>query len=678
MKILQFPIARFTLFFILGIILAFYLKPSMLISITFLLSTLLLFLFTFLKTNKKFIQNPLFGISLFVIAFAIGLNTVIIHNDTFNKNHYLNSNSNFETSHVIKLIIREKLKSSAHNSRYIANINQIDSKKSSGKIILNLKKDSITKKLLIGTQLLIEDQLVKNFKPNNPNQFDYGNYLESKGIYAQLYTDSSQIKISSKIEKDIWYYASNFRNKIVENLRNGGFKKEELAVVVALILGQQQDISPDVIKDYQYAGAVHILSVSGLHVGFIMLFISFLLKPLPKNKFGDFLRLLIIVTFLWVFAVIASLAPSVVRSATMFSVLALGKYLNREANMYNSLLISLFLILLFEPLFLFDIGFQLSYIAVFFILWLQPLLKLLWNPKNKILTYFWDILTVSFAAQIGALPLSIYYFHQFPGLFFITNLVLIPCLSIIMVLGVFLMLFAFLNCIPAFLSKIVEISIALMNSFIKWIASFESFIIKDIPLSFTLLLLLYLIIFTWIVWLKKPNYSKLIFSLISIFIFQIMLISTHFFEQQNKNLIVFNIPKKTCVGERNGSAITIYTNESLLKPSFEKQMLQSYFTANFIKTVSIKKLKNTLLFNNNKILIINKTNFYNTSIKPDVIIIKDSPKINMERLLVFCKPKIIIADASNYKSYIKSWKETCKKSKIPFHSTYEKGFYSIN
>jgi competence protein ComEC len=223
----------------------------------------------------------------------------------------------------------------------------------------------------------------------------------------------------------LFYFASLIRNRIIRNLEKNHFHKTELSVVVALILGQQQDISPEIVRDYQYAGAVHVLSVSGLHVGFILLFITFLLKPIPNSRRGAFVKLITVILFLWAFGLLAGFAPSVVRSVTMFSFVAIGMYLRRSVNIYNTLAISALLILLFQPSFLMDVGFQLSYVALFFIVWLQPLLASIWIPKNKIVQFFWDIITVSFAAQIGTFPMSIYYFHQFPGLFFITNLVIL-------------------------------------------------------------------------------------------------------------------------------------------------------------------------------------------------------------------------------------------------------------
>jgi competence protein ComEC len=268
-----------------------------------------------------------------------------------------------------------------------------------------------------------------------------------------MYVGSSDVKISTKIDKSIWYYSAKLRDRIVENLRKSNFNSEELNVVVALILGQQQDISPEILHDYQFAGAVHILSVSGLHVGYLLLFINFLLLPFPKSKIGNLARFFIIFFSLGGFAIIAGLSPSVVRSVTMFSFVAGGMCLKRETNIFHTLLVSLLLILIVSPSFLFDVGFQLSYVSLFFIVWLQPLFKQIWQPNNKIKGYFWDILTVSFAAQIGAFPLSIYYFHQFPGLFFLTNLVILPAIGLIMALGVFVMIIAIFCPVWIVLSK---------------------------------------------------------------------------------------------------------------------------------------------------------------------------------------------------------------------------------
>jgi len=454
----------------------------------------LVFGILYFLSKQNTVPPHYFGLATYFFALAIGATAQIIPNDSFRKSHYLQQSEIFDSPHWVFISIREKLRSSSFNDRYVAMVSQIDETKRSGKLLVNIQKDSLNHSFEIGTHLKIKGSLYKNRTSKNPNQFDYGKYLENKQIYAQLYTDAATIQIGSLIDKDIWYYTSRWRTRIIRNLQKNHFKSAELSVAIALILGQQQDISPEIIQDYQFAGAVHILSVSGLHIGFILLFVTFLLQPIPNTKLGSLIKLLLILVSLSLFGFIAGFAPSVVRSVVMFSFVAIGMYLRRSTNIYHTLLVSIFLILLFEPSFLFDVGFQLSYLALFFILWLQPLIAQLWMPKNKVLHYFWDILTVSFAAQIGTFPLSVYYFHQFPGLFFVTNLVVIPFLSFIMGLGVLVMVLAAFDLVPLFLAKGLEWSLFILNKIINSIASLEQFIFKDIPFNMLILISTYMLL----------------------------------------------------------------------------------------------------------------------------------------------------------------------------------------
>ncbi|MBG6109406.1 competence protein ComEC [Flavobacterium sp. CG_9.10] len=678
MKVLQFPLARITFGFILGIIAAFYLKPNPQIVFFLLLISLLGLGISYFLAKKNFSSRLFFGIITYFLSFFIGVTTQIIHTDYFRKDNYSHFKTIFEKPHLIDVTLREKLKSSTFNDRYIAIVNHIDQSESSGRIIVNIRKDSLSHVFEIGNILQIKTVLNENSPPNNPNQFDYSKYLENKQIYAQIYADIDEINISATIEKNIWYYTSKLRSTIIQNLEKSNFHKTELNVAIALILGQQQDISPEIIRDYQYAGAVHILSVSGLHIGFILLFVTFILKPLPNTKRGSFIKLLIILASLSLFGIIAGLAPSVLRSVTMFSFVAIGNHLRKSVNIYHTLLVSIFIILLFEPSFLFDVGFQLSYIALFFIIWLQPLLSSLWLPKNKVLKYIWDILTVSFAAQIGTLPLSIYYFHQFPGLFFITNLVIIPLLSFIMVLGVLVMVLAAFGYVPFFLAKLLEWSIYYMDKIINSIASLEQFIIQNISFNYYLLICSYLLIVTVIIWLKKPNFNKLIIVIFSIIILQIAHIKNHYNIQNQKELVVFNIKKNTLITERNGNHVTLYANDSILKIARKNTVLNSYLVGNFSVLETKKRIQNTVFFNGKKILIVDSSGIYPINSKPDILLLTQSPKINLERLFQSVQPKIVVADASNYKTIQKYWKATCNKQKIPFHATGEKGFYKVD
>lgn len=675
MKVLQFPLARITIGFLIGILVAYYFKLPFNFVFILLVISFCPFVLCYVWSKTKVVHPIYFGLATTFLAFTIGISTQIIHTDSFQESNYSRNACIFEKSHLISVTIREKLRNSEYNDRYIVIVNQIDNKPTSGKLLLNIRKDSLNFPFEIGTHLQINGNLYKNSLIKNPNQFDYGKYLENKQIYAQIYADVSEIKMGSNIQKDVWYYSSKLRTKIIGNLEKSQFNKTELNVTIALILGQQQDISPDIIKDYQFAGAVHILSVSGLHIGFILLFVTFILKPIPNTKRGSLVKLILILLSLFSFGIIAGLAPSVLRSVTMFSFVAVGMYLKRSTNIFHTLLVSMLLILLVQPSFLFDVGFQLSYLALFFILWLQPLLGQVWKPKNKIVNYFWEILTVSFAAQIGTLPLSIYYFHQFPGLFFVTNLLIIPFLSVIMGLGVVVMVLAAFNFLPVFLAKLLEWSIYILNQVINAIASMEQFIFRDIPFNLQLMMSLYLVLIAIIVWLEKPSFNKLVLTMISVIVFQIAFFQTQWKVQNQGELVIFNSKKNTLIAERKGTKICLYANDSLLKKSSQNQTLTSYSMGNFSHLETKKRLQNLIYFNGNKILILDSLGVYPAAIRPDIVLLTQSPKINLERFLQNIKPKIVIGDASNFRNIQKMWNETCIKNKIPFHATAEKGFY---
>ena len=674
MKILKFPLARVFIGFLSGLLLFRILNPNY----TFVFYSLIIglsgLLISYFHSRRNKLYNLIFGCSVILVSIIIGFTSSVIHKENTNPNHYTNQILDYDQIRYLDLVLAEKLKNTQKNIRYTCDVNKLDGQKSFGKVILNIAKNDTCKKLKIGTHLLVNGIVFRNKAPSNPNLFDYGKYLENQEIYAQIYP--KKIVLGGN-ESSLWSLFSNFREKIISNLEQSAISTKELNVLNALILGQQQDIAPEILKDYQYAGAVHVLSVSGLHVGFIMLFLTFLLKPISNSKRGSVFKLCIIILSLWSFAVLTGLSPSIVRSATMFSFLTIGIHIQRTVNIYHTLLVSMLLILLFKPSFLYDVGFQLSYLALFFIIWLQPILSSIWEPNNKIISYFWDIITVSFAAQIGTLPLSIYYFHQFPGLFFITNLLILPLLGVIMAVGVVAILIATIDTVPYFIAKIVEILIRLLNTIIHFVANFDAFVITNISFSKEMLISSYVIIILIILWMKKPEFKRLAMGIISIIILQILFIYQKQQTLKKEELIVFHISKNTIITERIGNAVTIYSTDSILKNLTSNMVVQSYLIGNFCQMKSKKPLQNLMYFKSKKVLIIDSSCVYTKAIKPDILVLIQSPKLNIERLLQTYNPKEIIVDGSNYKTYVRLWEATCRKEKIPFHYTNEKGFYKF-
>ena len=675
MKILQFPLARIGLFFILGLLL--YQKgfqPDGFVVFIFLFVGLVGLVTMHRYANKRNAFKS-FGWLVALLSVVLGLSTAAFDQDTRSRLHYSHLTED-QVPYHFQLTLHEKLKSTKKNQRYVAIIKSINHHKSLGTILLNIRHSSQNTTIPIGSHLAVDGLLYHNKAPFNPNQFDYSGYLENQQIYAQIYTIWPKLKIITT-ENTIWSKFSNFRTKIIDNLKKSNFNETELAVMIALLLGQQQDIDPETLQEYQLAGAVHILSVSGLHVGFIMLFINFLLKPIPNTSRNTYIKLLIIVVALWSYGILAGLAPSVVRSVTMFSFVAVGQHLRRSINVYHSLLVSVLLILLWKPSFLFDVGFQLSYLALFFILWLQPLIADFWQPKNKITRYIWDILTVSLAAQLGTLPLSIYYFHQFPGLFFVTNVLVLPLLGIIMVVGLVAVIIGCFGIVPKFVIVPLTMMIAIQNKCIGWVASWDALVFKNIGFTAAMLWTSYLVIIALGLWLQKPIYKKVVLAMVSVLLLQIVCLHNKWQSTNTQEMIVYHQKKGTMITERKNNKVILFGNDSIQNTIAKNQILQSYLTANFAKLTQRENLQNLYYFNTKKILLIDSSATVPLNIKPDIVILVNSPKINLERYLSAYTPKQIVADGSNYKSYIRLWKATCHKAKIPFHTTHEKGFYKI-
>jgi len=672
-KILKFPLAKLFLGFLSGILyFSLDVVDTAVIFTGIALCICGLLICNYYSKKRNMFQIP-FGFLVLLASFFIGMATSVIHKESLNPHHYSNQISNYDDSHQLDLLLTDKLKSTSKNNRFICEVKSVDNLESYGKILLNIPK---TKKIKtsIGSHLWINGLVLKNKNPSNPNLFDYGNYLENQEIYAQVFANQVQF---GRQEKGLLVYFADFRETIISNLEQSNISKQELTVLNALILGQQQDISAEVLKDYQYAGAVHVLSVSGLHVGFIILFMGFLMKPVGNSRKGLLVKMSITLMALWSFAILTGLSPSIIRAVTMFSFVAVGIHLRRTVNIYHTLLVSMLLILLFKPSFLFDVGFQLSYLALFFILWLQPTLSRIWQPENKIIKYFWDIITVSFAAQIGTMPLSIYYFHQFPGLFFVTNLLILPLLGIIMAVGVLAILIAIFNPVPWCIAGITEWLIKLLNAIIHCVASAEMFVMKSIPFSKEMLMASYLFIIMLFLWIKKPDFKRLAFTFIGIIILQGIFLFQKEKTFHQEEFIVFSCRKNTIITGRTGNAVNLYSTDSILQNAENNLLVQSYLVGNFCHIKNKRPLQNLMYLKSLKILIIDSSCVYPKEIKPDLLIIVQSPKLNMERLLKEYRPKQVVADGSNFMSYIRLWEATCRKEKIPFHNTNEKGFYKI-
>ena len=627
----------------------------------------------FLIFRKSISNNYYFTFFTFLIFILIGIAAITFKNDLLKKNHY----SHFLSDNYKSIIeIDDVLKPNLYYDNYNAKVIQLNSKKVYGKIKLNVFKDSLKERFKVGDQIVLTQKFDTIQDPLNPYQFNYKNYLKKQQIHHQISINNNKYLYLKNNRKSFKRWAFTIREQVNKSLIENGFKGEELAIINALLLGQRQDISEEVMQNFQKAGAVHILAVSGLHIGIIMLLLNFLLKPLEILKKGSEIKLVFVVLFLWFFAFVAGLSPSVVRAVTMFTAVAIALTSKNTINTYKTLIISIFILLLINPYYLFEVGFQMSYLAVFFIVWLQPLLYKIWKPKLKLVDYSWQLLTVSTAAQLGVLPLSLYYFHQFPGLFFMSNLIIIPFLGMILGVGILIILLASLKILPPFLALFYEKIILLLNQTVGWIAQQESFLFQNISFSIISLVFTYLFIVSFFKWfeIKKPNY--LIITLFALILLQTNILIEIYKSSAIDEFIILNKSRQSVLIQRTGQQVSIdHTLENL--DLNEDSSIKSYLIGSNTDILSAEnKLKNVYALGKKKILVVDSLGVYLIKKnKPDMILLTSSPKINLDRLITEVDPKIIIADASNYKSYVSLWQKTCKNNNIKFHYTVKDGAF---
>ncbi len=668
MKFIKFPIVPILGGFSIGIVIQYYLPITLFyILIGFFLNVICFCIGYYLNIKKKL--NALFFES-FVVLLCLNLGVLSCYfNVQINSKSHL---SNFILEkNIVKGVVSEKLKSTTYYDKFILKTGQINTQNCIGKIILYVPK-KLNKEIEVGNKMKLYEtpKLIQNAL--NPNQFDYAKYLKNQNVFHEIkIKETNTIFIST--DTNFYFYINLIKSKLLKSYALQSFKTDNYNLLMALIFGEKTELSKEISSNYKQAGVMHILAISGLHIALIYGIILWLTKPLLRLKKGKLYIFLISLSALWFYAILAGFSASIVRAAVMFSVVALAKIVNRQSNIYNSLAVSALLLLVYNPNYLFDVGFQLSFAAVISIVIFQPFVRRYSYAKNKIILKTKELLLISLVAQMGVLPLILYYFGQFPLLFLLANLIAIPLSSLILILGLALIPFNFL--IPKltiYLSILVDLLIEIMNTFTAWIVKFDVFIIRNIAFHEVLVLLLYLIIGTILYFIYYSKIKNLKPILIAIFIFQLGYFYLNSSEKNNNEFGIFNIMKNTLFVETKNNESIFYTDDF----ANSKSSIETYTRGKFVKNYRIAPIKNVFNFNK-KILCVDSSGVYNTKQKPEIVLLIQSPKINLKRLISIIKPEQIIADGSNYKSYIQLWKTTCEQEKIPFHATAEKGFYRL-
>ncbi|MDR2972946.1 MAG: ComEC family competence protein [Bacteroidales bacterium] len=416
------------------------------------------------------------------------------------------------------------------------------------KVVLYFQKDSVIKDYRVGDKLIIHTKLSFIKPPKNPYQFNYEKLMKRKGIYLTGYVGKQYVKKIEGIQTySVKMYASYLQRFLSEKLVASGLSGGEFSVAAAILLGNDDTLEPELRTSYASAGVSHILCVSGMHVGIIFMILNFLLLPLGNSAKSNFIRNLLLLVSIWVYANITGLAPSVSRAAAMFTFVLVGKFLNRQSNIFHSLFASLFILLIINPLLLFEVGFQLSYLAVFGIVIFQKMIAQWFHPKTKIGNYIWNLASVSIAAQLTTFPIAVYYFGQFPNYFLLANLFIIPISFVTTVTGVATLVFSFNTFLSNCLGYLLSFEVKIMNEGIQFIEKFPGAVIANISIHFIQVILLYIIVLTFCIF-KKNRWKKLVFSLLITFnIFLSIDIINNIKNEHHIEVVNYDIPKCSAI-----------------------------------------------------------------------------------------------------------------------------------
>ena len=646
------PFAYWLFAIILGIVLQhFYGFSQEFFVFALIISCLFYVCFFVLKFSKS-----LLFIAGFCVIICVGAIRYIQYNPAFPVEFKMTNQSQ-----IYFVEVQNQLKPSEKYEKYYAKIltteSSIDSLILGQKVLIYLKKQE--KPIYVKDRFWIYGKL--NFIPSsqNPHAFDYQAYMRHKRIHLQIFTsDIASLERGNKYS--LAYQLSSFKHKIKQELYNRDFSQTSIVFISSLALGDRSDLDNEFHEKLSSAGVMHLFAISGLHVGIVFGFLMIALYPLLYLPKGKIIRWIIALKLIWIFAWFVNFSPSVTRAVFMISFFYISNIFQKSTNLYHTLAITAFVLLFFQPNQLFDVGFQMSYSAVFFIAWLyKPVRNLFPRYRKPFKNYFFDLCTITTVAQFGVLPISVFYFNKFSGLFLIGNLVIIPFASTMVVLSLLTVFALAFDIFPQFLVRIFNFAFDSVLYFIDILTSFETLIFRGITWNFVQVLLLIIMLIMMRSVLLKFQWKKLIPIFCVLIVFQCTRLIGNYQNHLKHEFIVFHQYKGSIIGIREGKKLSVFWNveDSLQALNYtinpyvisEKikevkifDLWENQESQNYIKRGNILKIKEDLFYITDNTLT--------TFPEADILILTNSPYHIPKEIPL--KTKRIIADGSNYPSQV--------------------------
>ncbi len=558
------------------------------------------------------------------------------------------------------------------------------------KMVVYLQRDADAEKLKYGDEILIHatPSLVEG--PKNPEEFDYRAWLERLGVRGQVYAKIGEWKLTDRDQGNRFKkYALDLRRYFLEKLKTYGLGGSAFGVSAALLLGASDYLDPGTLQAYSASGTLHVLSVSGMHVALVYVVLLKLLAPFEKRTVGKWVSIIIQLFFLWFYATLTGLCPSVLRSVTMLSVVIAGRAFNKNAHILNSLAASALILLMGDPLMLFDIGFQLSYLAVGGIVTLQPKLEKVWQPKFRFTKQLWTLISVTIVAQVFTFPLGLYYFRQFPTYFLLSNLVVIPLSTVTMYAGLVLLIVSPFIIIAKPIAAVFGFLVELLNGSVTWIEHLPYSVIHSAKWEKMELLSLYLFILSMLFFLLGKNKIWLQAGLASFLLLMSFVAYGKNDVQKKRKLVIFNVNRSTAIAVVNGNDAVLFADTSLLKQKGDIDFhIEPFLKANGSQDEKIISLedslpfrndfvhegKNRMLANGRKIILADRGFYCGTeNERCDILLMEQNTKSGLDTLISRLNPSLVVADGSDSKMKIKKWEDICEKRKVKFYNIQQQG-----
>lgn len=502
----------------------------------------------FFPVSRKFRFRTATGIALEMVVLSAGM-LLTWNADIRNKPAWVGHGYNDSSWLVIRInepLVEKERSDKAEGIIESARSNTWISTK--GTVLVYFARDSGAAALRYGDRILTRKPLQPVRNSGNPGAFDYQRYAGFQGIFHSLYLQKNDFVVLAESRRDRFtHFIFETRAHIVGVLQKYVTDTAATGIAEALLIGYKEDLDKSLLQAYSNAGVVHIIAISGLHLGLIYFMLSWVLSRIPVLKKNALIKMLLILGSLWLFAILTGSSASVLRSAVMFSCILFGNTWFRKSSVYNSLAASAFILLCYNPYFLWDVGFQLSYLALVGIVWLQqPIGRMIYFP-NKWVARIWKMAAVTISAQLAAFPLCIYYFHQFPNLFLLTNLLAVPLSTAILFAEIFLLCFCWAGPVAVLSGKLISLLIVGMNYFIQVCNSLPWSVWNGLYATVMTTWLLYGIVFCACGWLLWRNRKLLWVCLIFILFFSAAHIYEKLVSRNRQRIVVYNIARHQAI-----------------------------------------------------------------------------------------------------------------------------------